>query len=211
MKSIRQEAKNVEEAIEQAVKKLNVSRDQIEVEVEQEGSSGLFGIIGNKKAVIEARVKKSPVKIGKEFIENVFSESALKVEVEVVEEKTNSDQVLYNLKSPDLGIVIGHRGETLDALQYLTSLVINREVNEYFRVLLDAEGYRDRRKKTLIRLAKKLARKAIQKGRKVVLEPMPPHERRIIHIALQDDQRVKSYSEGKEPFRKVMIEVIGDK
>lgn len=211
MKSIRQEAKNVEKAIEKAVEKLNVSRDQIEVKVKQEGSSGLFGIIGNKNAVIEAKVKKSPVKIGKEFIEDIFAESELKVEVEVIEEETNTEQVLYNLKSPDLGIVIGHRGETLDALQYLTSLVVNKEVNEYFRVLLDAEGYRDRRKKTLIRLAKKLARKAVQKGRKVVLEPMPPHERRIIHIALQDDERVKSYSEGKEPFRKVMIEVIGDK
>src|SRR6056297_1538962 len=104
MKSIRQEAKNVEEAIEQAVKKLNVSRDQIEVEVEQEGSSVLFGIIGNKKAVIEACVKKSPVKIGKEFIENVFSETGLELEVEVIEEETNSEQALYNLKSPDLGI-----------------------------------------------------------------------------------------------------------
>jgi len=211
MKSIRQEAKNVEEAIEKVLKKLNVSRDQIEVEVKQEGSNGLFGLIGNKDAVIEARVKKSPVKIGQEFITNVFKESTLDVEVEVIEEETNSKQVLYNLKSPDLGIVIGHRGETLDALQYLTSLVVNKEVNEYFRILLDAEGYRKRREKTLIRLAKKLARKAVQKGRKVVLEPMPPHERRIIHIALQDDERVKSYSEGQEPFRKVMIEVISNK
>jgi len=211
MKSIRQEAKNVEEAIEKVLKKLDVSRDQIEVEVKQEGSNGLFGLIGNKDAVIEARVKKSPVKIGQEFITNVFKESTLDVEVEVIEEETNSKQVLYNLKSPDLGIVIGHRGETLDALQYLTSLVVNKEVNEYFRILLDAEGYRKRREKTLIRLAKKLARKAVQKGRKVVLEPMPPHERRIIHIALQDDERVKSYSEGQEPFRKVMIEVISNK
>ncbi len=211
MKSIRQEARNVEEAIKKVLKKLNVSRDQIEVEVKQEGSNGLFGLIGNKEAIIEAKIKKSPVKIGQEFIKNVFKESTLDVEVEVIEEETNSQQVLYNLKSPDLGIVIGHRGETLDALQYLTSLVVNKEVNEYFRVLLDAEGYRKRREKTLIRLAKKLARKAVQKGRKVVLEPMPPHERRIIHIALQDDERVKSYSEGQEPFRKVMIEVISNK
>ncbi len=211
MKSIRQEARNVEEAVDKVAKKLNVSRDQLEIKVIEEGSNGLFGIIGNKQAVIEAKVKKTPVEIGKEFIENIFKTTELEVEVEVIEEETDSRQVVYNLKSPDLGIVIGHRGETLDALQYLTSLVVNRGVNEYFRVLIDAEGYRERRKKTLIRLAKKLARKAVQKGRKVVLEPMPPHERRIIHITLQDDDRVKSYSEGQEPFRKVMIEVVGDR
>ena len=124
-----------------------------------------------------------------------------------MEEKTNEEQVMYNLKSDDLGIVIGHRGETLDALQYLTSLVVNKETEEYYRVLLDAEGYRDRRKETLVRLANKLARKAVKTERKVVLEPMPPHERRIIHMALKDNDKVTSYSKGEEPFRKVMIEL----
>lgn len=210
MKKIRQEGKTVEKAITQALEVLNISKEEAEINVIEEGSTGFLGIIGNKNALVEVTAKKDPIKIGKEFLQNIFSNTSLEVEVEVMNEKTDENQVVYNLSSSDLGIVIGHRGETLDALQYLTSLVINKNVNDYYRVLLDAEGYRERRKQTLIRLAEKLARKCLKKGRKVVLEPMPPHERRIIHIALKDDPRVKSYSEGEEPFRKVMIEATED-
>ena len=206
MEKIRQEGKTVEKAVKQALDVLEVSRDEVEVEVIEEGTTGFLGLIGNKNALVEVRVKKDPVNIGMEFLENVFTNTPLEVEVDVIDDKTDEEQVVYNLNSSDLGIVIGHRGETLDALQYLTSLVVNKNVEDYFRVLLDAEGYRERRKQTLIRLAKKLARKCLKKGRKVVLEPMPPHERRIIHMTLKDDPRVKSYSEGEEPFRKVMIE-----
>ncbi|MFW6282222.1 MAG: RNA-binding cell elongation regulator Jag/EloR [bacterium] len=206
MDRIRQEGKTVEEAVDQALAILNINKDEAEINVIEEGNPGFLGFIGSKNALVEVKVKKNPVKIGKEFLEEVFSNTNLDVEINIIEDKTNSEQVVYNLNSPDLGIVIGHRGETLDALQYLTSLVVNKNIDNYFRVLLDAEGYRDRRKQTLIRLAKKLARKCLKKGRKVVLEPMPPHERRIIHMTLKDDPRVKSYSEGEEPFRKVMIE-----
>ncbi len=199
MESIKQEARTVEEAVDLALKKLNISRDQAEITVLDEGSKGLFGLIGNKNARVEVKHRPDPVKVGHEFLEKVFSSTTLSVEVEVVEKETNDEQVLYNLRSPDLGIVIGHRGETLDALQYITSLVISRQIDGYFRVLLDAEGYRERRKQTLIRLAKKLARKAVNKGRKVVLEPMPPHERRIIHIALKDDPRLNLIVKGMNP------------
>ena len=207
MDSVRQEAKTVVDAINKGLKKLDISREEAKIDIIEEGSRGILGLFGGENAVVDIKVKKDPIEIGKEFIESVFSTTKLKVKVEVIEEKTNDEQVLYNLSSEDLGIVIGHRGETLDALQYLTSLVVNKETDEYYRVLLDAEGYRDRRKETLIRLANKLARKAVKTGRKVVLEPMPPHERRIIHMALKDDEKVKSYSKGKEPFRKVMIEL----
>ena len=207
MDSVRQEAKTVVDAINKGLKKLDISREEAKIDIIKEGSRGILGLFGGENAVVDIKVKKDPIEIGKEFIESVFSTTKLKVKVEVIEEKTNDEQVLYNLSSEDLGIVIGHRGETLDALQYLTSLVVNKETDEYYRVLLDAEGYRDRRKETLIRLANKLARKAVKTGRKVVLEPMPPHERRIIHMALKDDEKVKSYSKGKEPFRKVMIEL----
>ncbi|MFW5986282.1 MAG: RNA-binding cell elongation regulator Jag/EloR, partial [Halanaerobiales bacterium] len=173
-------------------------------------SSGLLGLIGTRKAVVEVKPKVNPVKTGKQFLESVFSSMPVESELEIVKEKTNTEQVLYNIKSPDLGIIIGHRGETLDALQYLTSLVVNKKTDKYFRVLLDAEGYRERRKSTLERLAIRLANKAVSKGRKVMLEPMPPHERRIIHMTLREDERVYTYSEGKEPFRKVMI-VAGEK
>jgi spoIIIJ-associated protein len=126
-----------------------------------------------------------------------------------MDSETTDEQVMYNLKGQkELGLVIGHRGETLDALQYLTSIYINKELEEYYRVLLDAEGYRERRRETLERLAARLANKAEKKQRKVVLEPMPPHERRIIHIKLKENNNVKSYSEGEEPYRKVMIEPL---
>ena len=208
MDNIRQEAKSVIDAINKGLKKLDISREEAEINIIKEGSKGFLGVFGGENAVVEIKKKKDPVEIGKEFIKSVFSSTKLGVKVEVMGEETNDEQVMYNLNSDDLGIVIGHRGETLDALQYLTSLVVNKETEEYYRVLLDAEGYRDRRKETLIRLANKLARKAVNTGRKVVLEPMPPHERRIIHMALKDNKKVKSYSEGKEPFRKVMIELI---
>ncbi|MGM0437693.1 MAG: RNA-binding cell elongation regulator Jag/EloR [Bacillota bacterium] len=207
MDSVRQEAKTVVDAINKALKKLDISREEAEIEIVKEGSKGIFGLFGGENAVVDVKIKKDPIEVGKEFIETVFSSTKLNVEVEVLEEKTNDEQVMYNLKSDDLGIVIGHRGETLDALQYLTSLVVNKETEEYYRVLIDAEGYRDRRKETLVRLANKLARKAVKTGRKVVLEPMPPHERRIIHMALKDNDSVTSYSKGEEPFRKVMIEL----
>ncbi|MFW6305884.1 MAG: RNA-binding cell elongation regulator Jag/EloR [Bacillota bacterium] len=207
MDVIKQEAKNVDDAINLALEKLNISREEAEVTVLNEGSRGLLGLIGAKNAVVEVKPKVNPVKIGLNFLEDVFINMPVEVELEVLEEQTNSDQVVYNIKSKDLGIIIGHRGETLDAIQYLTSLVVNKETNSYFRVLIDAEGYRDRRQQTLERLAKRLAEKALSTGRKVMLEPMPPHERRIIHMTLRKDKRVNTFSDGREPFRKVMIEV----
>src|SRR6056297_417401 len=209
MKSIKVEAKNVDKAVEKALAELDIAREDAEINIIDEGSKGLLGLIGAKDAVVEVKEVFDPVKKGKEFLETLLAKSDINVGVEVLEEKSNEEQVVYNLTGEkELGLVIGHRGETLDAMQYLTSIYINKELEEYFRVLLDAEGYRDRRQETLERLAERLAAKAVRKKRKVVLEPMPPHERRIIHIALKENKNVKSYSEGKEPYRKVMIEPL---
>ena len=209
MKSIKVEAKNVEKAVEKALLKLGIERDEAEIDVIDEGSRGLLGLIGNKDAVVEVKEVFDPVKKGKEFLKTLLEKAEINVGVEILEEKSNEEQVVYNLTGEkELGLVIGHRGETLDAMQYLTSIYINKELEEYFRVLLDAEGYRDRRRETLERLAERLADKAKRKKRKVVLEPMPPHERRIIHIKIKENKNVKSYSEGKEPYRKVMIEPL---
>jgi len=207
MKSIKVEAKNVEKAVKKALAELEIDRKDAEINVIDKGSKGLLGLIGAKDAVVEVNEIFDPVKKGKEFLETLLNKANINVGVEILEEKSNEEQVVYNLTGEkELGLVIGHRGETLDAMQYLTSIYINKELEEYFRVLLDAEGYRDRRKETLERLAERLASKAERKKRKVVLEPMPPHERRIIHITIKKDRRVKSYSQGKEPFRKVTIE-----
>ncbi|MFP4199013.1 MAG: RNA-binding cell elongation regulator Jag/EloR [Halanaerobium sp.] len=209
MKSIKVEAKNVEKAVEKALTKLGITREEAEINVIDEGSKGLLGLIGTKDAVVEVKEVFDPVKKGKEFLETLLKKANINVGVEILEEKSDDEQVVYNLTGEkELGLVIGHRGETLDAMQYLTSIYLNKELEEYFRVLLDAEGYRDRRQETLERLAERLAAKAERKKRKVVLEPMPPHERRIIHIKLKENKNVKSYSEGKEPYRKVMIEPL---
>lgn len=209
MKSIKVEAKNVEKAVAKALTELGITREDAEINVIDEGSKGLLGLIGTKDAVVEVKEVFDPVKKGNEFLETLLEKAEINVGVEIMEEKSDDEQVVYNLTGEkELGLVIGHRGETLDAMQYLTSIYINKELEEYFRVLLDAEGYRDRRQETLERLAERLAAKAERKKRKVVLEPMPPHERRIIHIALKENKNVKSYSEGKEPYRKVMIEPL---
>ncbi len=210
MDSCRQEGRTVEEAITKALEKLGISRNEAEIEVIKEGSSGLFGMIGASNAEVEVKRIVNPLKIGKDFLERVMEVSNLEAEVAIDQEKTEEQQLAYNITSArELGLIIGHRGETLDALQYLTSLAVNRETDEYYRIIIDAEGYRERREETLRQLADKMKHRAIETGRKVMLDPMPPHERRIIHLAVKDDSRVKSYSEGEEPFRKVMIETTG--
>lgn len=209
MKSIKIKAKNVDDAVAEALNKLGIDKDEAQINVIDEGSKGLLGFIGAKDAVVEVTKVFDPIEAGKNFLEKLLKKANINVEVEVMDNQTNDEQVMYNLKGQkELGLVIGHRGETLDALQYLTSIYLNKELEEYYRVLLDAEGYRDRRKETLERLAERLASKAEKKQRKVVLEPMPPHERRIIHIKLKENNNVKSYSEGEEPYRKVMIEPL---
>ncbi|MFW6000933.1 MAG: RNA-binding cell elongation regulator Jag/EloR [Halanaerobium sp.] len=209
MKSIKVKAKNVDDAVAEALNKLGIEEKEAEINVIDEGSKGLLGFIGAKDAVVEVKKIFDPVEAGKDFLEELLNKANINVEVEIMDNETTDEQVMYNLKGQnELGLVIGHRGETLDALQYLTSIYLNKELKEYYRVLLDAEGYRERRRETLERLAARLANKAEKKQRKVVLEPMPPHERRIIHIKLKENNNVKSYSEGEEPYRKVMIEPL---
>lgn len=208
MDSCRKTGSSVEEAIKMALQELDITRDQAEINIIEEGAQGFFGLIGAKDAVVEVKKKIIPSEIGYNFLTDIFEAGNLEVSVEYLENKSNEKQIAYNLSSPELGLIIGHRGETLDALQYLTSLAVNRETDKYYRIMIDAEGYRERREETLINLANKMKLKAIETGRRVMLDPMPPHERRIIHLAIKDDDRVKSYSEGEEPFRKVMIERV---
>lgn len=206
VKSIKQHGKNVETAIEEALRKLGVPRDQVEIKVVDEGNRGILGLIGSREAMVEVTVKETKVDRAIEFLKKVTKTMDLEVEVEVVKNGTDEEQITLNIIGQNLGILIGHRGSTLDSLQYLTSLVANRDGEEnYVRIILDAEGYRERRKATLFQLARRLAEKARTTGRKVVLEPMPPHERRIIHLALQEEKDIKTYSEGREPYRKVII------
>lgn len=202
MKSIEKTARTVEEAIDAALKELGVGREETEIEVIERPSKGFFGILGAKPARVRVTVIIDPVRRATDLIQKVAEAMQLTVNITVKEE----DQTVFiNIEGPDLGILIGRRGETLDALQYLVNLSANKGLDEKKKIILDCEGYRKRREITLQKLALKLAEKAKQKGKNVVLEPMSSHERRIIHMALQGRDDIHTFSEGEEPFRKIII------
>lgn len=206
MEFIEVSAKTVNEAITEACQKLGVTSDKLEYEVVEEGSNGFLGI-GSKPATIKAAVKveeESEEDCAKKFLNDVFA--AMNMEV-VVNVKYNDEEkeMDIDLSGDEMGVLIGKRGQTLDSLQYLVSLVVNKGKDEYIRVKVDTEDYRQRRKETLENLAKNIAYKVKRTRRSVSLEPMNPYERRIIHSALQNDKYVTTHSEGEEPFRKVVI------
>ena len=203
MEFIEISAKNVDDAITQATVQLGITSDQLEYEVLDKGSTGFLGI-GSKNAVIKARKKFSIDENVVEFLSSIFD--AMKMEVEIlvaVNEEEHISEV--ELKGDDMGILIGKRGQTLDSLQYLTNLAINKHSDEYYKVKIDTEDYRKRRKETLENLAKNIAYKVKRTKRPVSLEPMNPFERRIIHSALQNDRYVTTHSEGDEPYRHVVV------
>ena len=203
MEYIEISAKTVNDAITEACQKLTVTSDKLDYVVVEEGSSGFLGI-GAKPAVIKAKVKDTVEDKAKDFLKEVFDAMNLAVVIDVKydEESRNMD---IELNGDEMGVLIGKRGQTLDSLQYLVSLVVNKDVEEYIRVKVDTEDYRKRRKATLENLAKNIAYKVKRTKRSVSLEPMNPYERRIIHSALQNDKFVTTHSEGEEPFRRVVV------
>ena len=203
MEFIEISAKTVEEAVTEACQKLSVTSEKLEWEVVEEGRAGILGF-GAKPAVIKARVKATLVDNVKIFLSEVFA--AMNIEVVVNVEYDEKERNLnIDLTGEDMGMLIGKRGQTLDSLQYLVSLVVNKDTQEYVRVKVDTENYRERRKATLENLAKNMSHKVKRIRRSVSLEPMNPYERRIIHAALQDDKYVTTHSEGDEPYRRVVI------
>ena len=205
MEMITVTAKTVDDAIIQASVQLGVSSDKLQYEVVEKGSTGLLGgLIGSKPAVIRARKVDSIDDKACEFLNSVFHAMGISVEIDT---KLNEEdkELEVNLSGDEMGILIGKRGQTLDSLQYLLSLVVNKESNDYLRVKLDTENYREKRKETLETLAKNIAYKVKRTRLSVSLETMNPYERRIIHSALQNDKYVFTRSEGEEPFRHVVI------
>lgn len=197
-------AKTVEEAIDQALSEFRVLRDEVDVEVLAEPKGGLFGILGSKDAAVKVSVVEKPSKnvIATDLLERMCEQMGVCVSIQI---EDRGDYTVLSMSGEDLGVLIGRRGETLDAMQYLLNLAVNRQTGEKPHIILDVEGYREKRRKTLERLALNLAKKARRTGRSVVLEPMNPQERRIIHTALQQNPYVYTASEGDEPFRKVVI------
>ena len=199
-------AKTVNDAITEACQKLGITSDKLEYEVVEEGSAGFLGF-NSKKAIIKAK-EKVIVETKEEKVLNFLNEvfHAMKLEVSVlvkyhVEEKT----IDVDLSGEEMGVLIGKRGQTLDSIQYLVSLVVNKNNDDYIRVKVDTENYRQRRKDTLENLAKNISYKVKRTKKSVSLEPMNPYERRIIHSALQNDKYVTTHSEGEEPFRRVVV------
>ena len=204
MESRKFSGKTVQDAITEATIELGIPSDKLEYEVVEEGSTGFLGIFNVKPAVILVKLKKSLEERTLEFCNDLFQ--AMKIETEVTINYKEDENVMdIDLAGPDMGILIGKRGQTLDALQYLISLFVNKENEEYIRVKLDTENYRERRKATLEKLARKIASTVRRNRKSISLEPMNPYERRVIHSALQNDRYVCTRSEGEEPYRKVVV------
>ena len=197
--------KTLSDAVTNALIALETSRDNLEYEVIEKGSNGFLGT-GARDAKIRAKLKVLPKKsieeVASDFLKSVFQ--AMNLEVKVII-NVHEDMMDVELSGDEMGILIGKRGQTLDSLQYLLSLVVNKESESYVKVKVDTENYRQRRRETLEGLAKNIAFKVKRTKRSVSLEPMNPFERRVIHSALQNDRYVTTKSEGEEPYRHVVV------
>lgn len=197
-------AKTVNEALTNAVYQMGITSDQIEYEVVEEEKNGILGLF-SKPARIRARRKENVTDVVRHFLAKTFDAMNLVVDVDIKYDDIEK-QMEIELKGEEMGMLIGKRGQTLDSLQYLTSLVANKKsVDEYIKIKIDTENYRQRRKETIENLARNVANKVKKTGRPAFLEPMNPYERRLIHAALQADKYVDTHSEGEEPHRKVVV------
>ncbi|MCG5103279.1 RNA-binding cell elongation regulator Jag/EloR [Oceanobacillus alkalisoli] len=202
MREITASGSTVEEAVQSALQQLNTTEDRVEIEVIDEGKKGILGLIGAKRAIVKVSEKKDPIKETENFLKEVTKNMNVDVEIKTTIE---DNHVAFEMGGENIAILIGKRGQTLNALQYLAHLAINKQKEIYYTVTLDAEGYRGRRRETLVSLAHKMADKAKRLNKKVALEPMPAFERKIIHNALQDSTEITTYSDGQEPHRHIVI------
>ena len=208
MKTIEVNGRTVDEALETALKELKVDKDKVTVEIIDEGSRGFLNLIGAKPARIKVTVKRNAAEDAKVFLHDVLEVMGVNAKLDIKEEK---GILSINISGDKMGLVIGYRGETLDSIQYLVSLVVNK-IHElpHKKVILDTENYRNKREETLKGVAIKTANKVKKTSKVFKLEPMNPYERRIIHSTLQGHAFVNTYSEGEEPFRRVVVELKKD-
>ncbi|WP_186576863.1 RNA-binding cell elongation regulator Jag/EloR [Aquibacillus kalidii] len=202
MKQVTASGQTVEDAVQSALKQLNTTEDQVNVDIIDEGKKGLLGIFGSKPAIVKVSLVENPVKKAEMYLSNIVSDLGIDATIETI---VKGNQLTFQLTGEKIAILIGKRGQTLNAVQYLLQLVVNRSSNQYYTVVLDAEGYRKRREETLVNLANRLAVKAVRSKRGVELEPMPSFERKVIHTALQNSKQVNTLSAGDEPNRHVVI------
>ncbi|KDR96377.1 spoIIIJ-associated protein [Peptoclostridium litorale DSM 5388] len=206
MRFVESTGKTIEEALGKALEELKATLEEVEYEVLEEPTKGFLGLIGGKAGRIKVTLKDRSGDIARGFINEILN--CMDVDLTPNIEKDGS---VLNIRldgdGNQMGHMIGRRGETLDALQFLTNLVVNKNSKEHVKVLMDVGDYREKREESLIRFSKKMARAAVKRKRPIKLEPMNPYERRIIHAALQSDPYVRTYSEGDEPNRRVVIAI----
>ena len=204
MDTITVTGKNVAEAVQKGLEELGIREENAQIDILKEPSQGFLGLLGSKQAEVKISVKKPPLDFMQDFLVDMLRMMGLKGEVDAYVKDENI--LCLDISGPDMGVLIGKRGQTLSSLQYLLNIVFHKEFkNVEGRLLVDVEGYRSRREKTLQRLAVNLAEKVVATKQQLALEPMRPQDRRIIHTALQDNPAVTTYSEGEEPHRKVII------
>ncbi|TXL63392.1 protein jag [Cerasibacillus terrae] len=205
MRQVTASGQTVEDAVQSAMEQLNTEKDHVDIEVIDEGRKGILGLFGSKPAIVKVTLRKNPILEAEKYLRTICQQMEVDVDIEVEQQE---NRVTFHLSSEKVALLIGKRGQTLNALQYLVHLMINRSAKVFYVVVLDAEGYRKRRKETLEILAFRMSERAKRIKRKVKLEPMPAFERKIIHTALQEDKDVETMSDGKEPYRHIIIKPI---
>jgi len=220
MTSVETEGKTIEEAISKACEELKVSREDVDIDVLANGSTGFLGLVGAKNAKIRATLKERPevqtpeaslssVPSGAQVAETAkktLSDLLRLLEIEAsIELKEDSERILLNIKGDGSGLLIGRKGQTLDALEYLVNKIVHKGAEDKKRIVVDTENYRSRREESLVNLAQRLAEKAKRMGRPVTISPMSAHDRRIIHLALQEDKALHTWSTGTGLYRKIII------
>ncbi len=202
MKETVKKGKTVDDAVEAALAELGVGKDDVEITVLTEGNKGLFGL-GSKEAEVKVTViEKSSEEIARDFLNTVLEDIGLEASVDI---STDEERMNIEISGESMGVIIGRRGETLSALQYLTSLVVNRKTEGYTKISIDTENYKKKREESLIKLANKTAEKVIKYRRNITLDPMNPYERRIVHSSLQGNDKISTFSTGDEPMRRVVV------
>ena len=209
MKEIIATGKNTEEAIESALLELNVAREDVDIEIIETSNKGFLGIFGQKDAKVKITVNKEAsgedvLEKTKTFVLTVLSKMGIEAECSI--DVNENNRITICLEGENMGMVIGRRGETLDALQHVVQLYVNKEFETFYKVTIDTENYRAKREEALVSLAQGLARKVMKTRKEIVLEPMKPYERRIIHTALQNYNKIKTHSIGEEPNRKLVVD-----
>jgi spoIIIJ-associated protein len=203
MSSIEIEARTTEEAIQKACEHLHLSQENLDIEVLESGSAGIFGLVGNKKARIRVKIKTDDsMLVAQETLERIIS--LMSLDAKISGEK-QGDDIALNIEGSNTAILIGYKGRTLEALEYIVNKVVNKTTEKKVRVILDSESYRQRREESLQRLALKMGDQAKRTGKTVTINAINPHDRRIIHLTLKGDPQVQTKSDGEGLLKKVYI------